>query len=279
MDNLKLIIFGFKDGLYDSIFFGIYVITTVLTQQQQSKQSINVLKRIRQCCLLGGLLMFSMIIFNYFLQLLNIIVTIIFGSQQQYGTTWLWLESTLSTLFSALWVLPLIFLSRIVTALWFQDIADISFKGRPQAFKSISKLIADTLFSMLIQILFLIQANLFYFFPIKFIGQLLSILHTSLLYSLYSFEYKWFNMGWELYKRLHYIERMWPYFFGFGLPLALVTHSLPNYYLNTACFAFLFPLFILSANETHLDLKKSDHKIPFFSGVVWISNKLMIVLP
>lgn len=61
-----------------------------------------------------------MIIFNYFLQLLNIIVTIIFGSQQQYGTTWLWLESTLSTLFSALWVLPLIFLSRIVTALWFQ---------------------------------------------------------------------------------------------------------------------------------------------------------------
>lgn len=64
------------------------------------------------------------------------------------------------------------------------------------------------------------------------------------------------NIGWELYKRLHYIERMWPYFFGFGLPLALVTHSLPNYYLNTACFAFLFPLFILSANETHLDLKK-----------------------
>ncbi|KPM10638.1 etoposide-induced protein 2.4-like protein [Sarcoptes scabiei] len=256
MEYLKIIIFGFIDGLYDSIFFGIYVITTVL-KQHQTAQSINVLKRIRQCCLLGGLLMFSMIVFNYTLKLLNLVVFLIFGSHETHGKTWLWLESILSTLFSALWVLPLIILCRILTALWFQDIADTSFKGRPQSFKSTSKLIADILFSLLIQLLFLIQANLFYFFPIGLIGQLLSILHTSLLYSLYSFEYKWLNMGWELYRRLYYIEKMWPYFFGFGLPLALVTHSLPNYYLNNACFSFLFPLFILSANETHLEPSKS----------------------
>ena len=102
-------------------------------------------------------------------------------------------------------------------------------------------------------------------------------------------------IGWELYRRLHYIERMWPYFFGFGLPLALVTHYLPNYFITTAFFPFLFPLFILSANEAQLEpstrytkqsicsivnnlLLCSDHKIPFFSFVVWLSNKLLVTL-
>ena len=137
----------------------------------------------------------SMFMFNYALKCLYLIVTFVFGSQDNSGSTWAWLEPTLSYLFSAFWVLPLIFLSRIVTAFWFQDIADTSFKGRPQPFRSISQLIADLLFSLLIQMLFLMQANLFYLFPIAYIGEGISLLHVSLLYSLYSFEYKWFNMG------------------------------------------------------------------------------------
>lgn len=286
MENLRVIIVCFKDGICDSIVLAINVITSVVKQWRHPQYTNfhnlqNLLKRIRQCCFLSGLLMLSLLMFNYILlELLYLTVTFIFGSQDSAGSTWSYLEPTLSILFKTLWVVPLILLSRAITVLWFQDIADNSFKGRQQPFRSISQLIADTLFGIFIQFLFLIQANLSYLLcPIESIGQIISILQYSLLYSLYSFEYKWFSMGWELHRRLYYIERMWPYFSGFGLPLALATHMMPNYFSQTALFSLLFPLFILTANEAGetRTTNKINYKIPFFSFVVWLSNKLLFL--
>lgn len=85
------------------------------------------------------------------------------------------------------------------------------------------------------------------------------------LIALYHFFNTFSVTGRELPRRLDYIELMWPYFFGFGLPLALSTHFLPNYYLSTAFFSLLFPFFILSANETH---HRTHHEYVFANRYV-----------
>lgn len=114
-----------------------------------------------------------------------------------------------------------------------QDIADSAYRyrqGRPLSLSSVSKLVADTLCGVLVQALFLAQGMLVSRIPLPPIGEALALIHMCFLYALYSFEYKWFNMGWELHRRLTFIEGNWPYFVGFGLPLAVLT-QLPSSYV------------------------------------------------
>jgi len=238
----------------------------------------SILYRILQCCVLnGGIFWISILVFhNLVLPALRTLTLIIFGSSPSVaGTVWSWMKPILSVTFGTLWVLPLFLLSKIVNSLWFQDIADSAYRhsrGRPQLLSSISKLIADTLFSVLIQALFLVQGMLVSLLPIAVIGHLVSLLHMCLLYSLYAFEYKWLNMGWELHKRLSFIENNWPYFVGFGLPLAILT-ALPSSYIISGCvFSILFPLFIISGNVAEPVTGSCNYSLQLFSPVVCLSN-------
>lgn len=211
-------------------------------------------KRVFQCCALnGGIFFLSIAFFNYMLlHGIRHIIDFLYGDPMRSIIIWQLIEPTLTFFFTILWIMPLFLLSRVVNSLWFQDIADSAFKirkGRPQVFPSISKVIADVLINLLVQVLFLGQSYLVSFVPLSYVGRVLSFVHMALLYSLYSFEYKWFNMGWELHRRLTTIERQWPYFLGFGIPLAILT-ELPNSFVLSGCvFSTLFPLFIISGNE------------------------------
>lgn len=301
MDSLTNIFTSILQGLFDSIkgttvvFYLDKEINKKLLAKQKTtsqnnlssftnKRDINapkreeeskVLKRVLQCCALnGGVFWASIMVFEYgLLPGLKLLLS----QLGQNSMVWSWVQPILSLLFGMIWVLPLFLLSKVVNGLWFQDIADSAYKfrkGRPQLIPSFSRLIADILFNLLVQALFLVQSMLVNLLPIQYLGTILCFVHMCLLYSLYSFEYKWINMGWELHRRLTHIEQNWPYFLGFGLPLALTT-QMPNSYIVSGCvFSILFPLFILSANEASPVVGCGDVHMKMFSPVVAISNSL-----
>jgi len=190
---------------------------------------------------------------------------------------WLYTEPVLSFAFNTLWVLPFFLLSKIVNAIWFQDIADLAFQstdGRTLVNLSISIMLADTVISILIESLFLIQGKVISMMPIEAVGSGCNLIHQCLLHALYSFEYKWFSQGLELHKRLDNIESNWPYFLGFGLPLALLT-NLPSSQIVAGCvFSIAFPLFIVAGNQGNVVSSPGVPRLNIFGPTLHLTQIL-----
>lgn len=250
-------------------------------QSPKTTEEPRLVYRIFQCCLLnGGVFGLSIIAFNYLvLPSVQCLIGLLFGAHHSSPAQgiWTWLQPLLVYTFQALWVLPLFVLSKVVNSLWFQDIADIAFRyitGGHTFMPTLSRILADTLFSVLVQTLFLFQSLLVGALPIGRLGEVVSLVHLSLLYSLYSFEYTWFNRGWELHRRLSFIEDNWPYFVGFGMPLAVLTSWPSSYFISGSIFSILFPLFILSAHGVTPTTGTARFPLQLFSPSIWVSNAI-----
>ncbi|XP_037817143.1 etoposide-induced protein 2.4 homolog [Lucilia sericata] len=238
----------------------------------------KIAKQVLKCCALnGGFTWMSIILFEQILlPTLKFILTLCYGDKSQdLHMIWGWLQSILSIIFGMMWVLPIFLLSKIVSSLWFADIANEAYKvrkGPPSLIPNISKLVADFLFSLVVQAIFLVQSMLVNLLPFPYVGEVLCFVHLCLLYSLYSFEYKWFNMGWELHRRLSYIEINWPYFMGFGVPLTVLTNMSSSVIVSSCIFSIFFPLFILSGNEAKPVIGTTDTPLRLFSPTIFVSN-------
>lgn len=260
---------GFKDSLVGSIKFfqrqnAILAggqATRSLGKKQLSKNDKFYTNLIQSSILNGVFLFLCICIFNYILMpvLNSIAFTLISASNHNLINNYL--NPCFQILFSSVWILPVFLLCKLFNLIWHQEIADIAYEfkyGKPKSNpnQSFSDFIADMVFSVTMQLIFLVQSSLMGLIPAPWLSTILGHFHTSFLYALYAFEYKLCNRGLDIRKRIEHIELRWPYFWGFGLSMSLILSVADAYIYNAALFGFIFPAFILSAIES--DSEKLD---------------------
>ncbi|ENN77334.1 etoposide-induced protein 2.4 homolog [Dendroctonus ponderosae] len=248
-------------------------------RKAKTNDGSKIVQNLLQCALLnGGVYLLSVLIFEYILLPGIGFMFICLFSEDSFVTAkvWSWVKDLMVVIFQTAWLVPLFLLSKIINTLWFQDIANSAFRhtrGRPVPFPSRAMYFADSVFSAVVQSLFLLQATLTsYIIPIYPLGQALYTVQMALLYSLYSFEYKWFNLGWVLDKRLSFLEENMPYFIGFGLPLALLTQISNSWLINGCVFSIIFPLFIISGNQATPALTGRTFNLHLFALAMAATN-------
>jgi etoposide-induced 2.4 mRNA len=247
-----------------------------------AKNNEKLYQRLLQSCILNGIfLLLCILLFNYLLvPVLNwMAYTLI--SERNHSLITDYLNPSIQLLFSFVWILPVFLLSKIFNVLCHQEIADIAYMqkyGKPQIYKkfSVAEVIADTVFSCTMELIFLVQSSLMTLVPSSMLNQLLCHVHLSFLYSLYAFEYKFCNMSWDIRKRIAHVEARWPYYFGFGLSLSIILSFANSYIYSATLFAFIFPAFILSAIEA--DSERLGPIVYFKRDVTGLNESVPVML-
>jgi len=198
------------------------------------------------------------------------------------------MEFVLTWTFRFLWVYPMYCISFILSAVWYQDIADHTYvlhRGAkrlgPITVQRIWKAVAEEIDRMFLVTYFLLQITLSSFVP--FVGAACATVQMAWLYSLYSFEYKWTLDEWSLDSKLAFCEFNWGYMAGFGLPAALITLAFPKF-VSLGIFALIFPIFIMMATVASPTDNSADYgttrrcppsRLPIFKVAKWVNAKVL----
>ncbi|EGD82092.1 hypothetical protein PTSG_02772 [Salpingoeca rosetta] len=204
-------------------------------------------------------------------------------------------EKALWVVFNVAWVFPLFFLAKVLNSLYYQKVANISFRVfRGEALAGYDKIrqqdivgwlslnVADLIYSFIMQTIMVIEIA---FLPHAPFGPVLSFIFSCWITSLYCFEYGWINAGWSLNKRIKFFERHWAYFFGFGFPFTIITFFW-EFFVSTAVFSMLFPLYVIMATANNpiptskeLSLYRwAPESVPICSPARQITNRLVRLL-
>ena len=236
------------------------------------KRENEIRSKLLQCFMLNGVVfMFSLMFFDW------IIVPIVMSVAPTETSHWI--DMTLTAVFRVLWVLPLYLISRLLNVFWYQEIADLVYlsvrhsrTSRDQR-ASIAELIADIVYSVVVQCVFLVQASLVGCIPV--VGHSLQVLHMCLVYSLYAFEYVWMNQGLGVVRRVALIHHNWAYFTGYGAIMSLVIAAASNYFMGVCLFSLMFPILIVSCHFASPQSKVKYTPLPLFRPSIFVTERLM----
>ena len=252
-------------------------------KHQQQEQTVRVMEQtVRVSSLNLFAFIVSQFLFYYvFVPFVQLILHLSLGQSQISESVWSVTESTLTRILDVLYIVPLFLLCKILNAIWFQDLADSAFlssRGRTVKRFTVAAVIADSLWSVAIESVFLCQAYGSSYFPITFIGKCSYFLHLCLLNSMYCFEYKWFSQGFDLAHRIQFIEQNWLYFFAFGVPLTLVTSLGSTTVECGSIFSILFPFFIVAANQAQPVDNPIEYRLPVFKPTTYFMDFVVRVV-
>ncbi|KAI9152582.1 hypothetical protein H9P43_009374 [Blastocladiella emersonii ATCC 22665] len=112
--------------------------------------------------------------------------------------------------------------------------------------KWLPRLLLDKLHRVMLKTVFIALAYATYFMPT--VGPVLAFVLMSWKNSMLSFEPKWRRQGWPLEARLRHMDERWPYYLGFGFPVAVLAFlNINNPTTNALVFALLLPVYIVAA--------------------------------
>jgi etoposide-induced 2.4 mRNA len=306
----------FCRGLYDSVRNSFHVLTIdddfsdKSSEKASSKQhphqpkpkkgssSSSDTKRVKSnlallCLFNGGILLCGMLGFNYiFLPIFRRFFYTLAGLDSSSSSRpLLFIQRMLTYTFNFLWLIPAFIISKFVNSYWFRDIADVVFKkltknNRSLPALSLSRSISDVLFSLIMQIFFLIQSTLILMIPIRVVNIVCGNICLCLLYSFYAFEYAWIYGNLNVKQRVERIELYWPYFLGFGLPLTILsTQIFSSMIVNECIFSILFPFAIVAATSVNFNerikLQQTQTNIVplnIFAGCIRLTSRLFELL-
>ncbi|CAG9315774.1 unnamed protein product [Blepharisma stoltei] len=188
------------------------------------------------------------------------------------------IERLFTIFYYILWLFPLYFICFILNTFCYADIALSAFQqihGQPKATAlSISRRIAYEAHRGLIIGIYVMEVTFISLLPFS---EILDLFLLSWLYSFYCFEYRWALEGKTINREISIIEHNSFYYFGFGLPFALITFWFPGL-MGNGLWLLIFPVFMVTALISKPPSEKHTVRIPLFKFAHRVSSTLEVFL-